>query len=161
MELHQFAALSADLTGFDCRELQETGMLHTYRQIVVDQAGAERLDRLADAVAGTPDSPPRFEDDSARELARAITHLWYVGTWPGLPDSLPPGNGAGTPEAGPYVVSSQAYEQGLVWRAFGGNAPGAAAQAHGSWADAPSEVTPAQSEAAPTGARDTESVIAR
>ncbi|MCX4404263.1 hypothetical protein OOK58_01690 [Streptomyces sp. NBC_01728] len=154
MELHQFAALSANLTGFDCRELQETGMMHTYRQVVVDQAGAERLDRLAGSVAGSPDGPPRLEDDSARELARAITHLWYVGTWPGLPHPLSPDNGASAPEAGPYVVSSRAYEQGLVWRAFGGNAPGTAAQGHGSWADAPSEV-------APVGARDTESVVAR
>ncbi|MGC5562023.1 hypothetical protein ACPYPG_04160 [Streptomyces sp. FR-108] len=155
MELHQFAALSADLTGFDCRELQETGMLHTYRQVVVDQAGAERLARLADSLAGAHDGPPRFEDDSARGLARAITHLWYVGAWPGLPAPLSPDDGAWAPDAGPYMVSSRAYEQGLVWRAFGGKAPGTAAQAHGSWADAPSEAAP------PRGARDTESVIAR
>ncbi|MYS24007.1 hypothetical protein GA0115240_159034 [Streptomyces sp. DvalAA-14] len=154
MELHQFAALSANLTGFDCRDLHETGMMHTYRQVVADRAGAERLDRLAASVTGAADGTPRFEDDSARELARAITHLWYVGTWPGLPHPPSPDNGAPAPQAGPYVVSSLAYEQGLVWRAFGGNAPGTAAQGHGSWADAPSA-------AAHAAAHDTGSEVAR
>ncbi|MEU8708046.1 hypothetical protein [Streptomyces sp. NPDC048565] len=142
MELHQFAALSARLTGFDSGELQESGMVHAYRQVVTEQAGAERLDGLADSVGVSTDDPPRFTDESARELARAITHLWYLGTWPGVLRPPFPDGEAPPPASGPFVVSSRAYEQGLVWRAFGGRAPGTTAQGYGSWADSPSEVTP-------------------
>ncbi|MFD7832284.1 hypothetical protein [Kitasatospora sp. NPDC059803] len=50
----------------------------------------------------------------------ALVHLWYVGAWPGETPS-----------------SARAYDQGLAWRTFRADPPGAAAPGHGSWAEAP------------------------
>lgn len=154
MELHEFVALSAKLTGFDSGELQESGMVRVYHEVVVEQVGAERLEGLADSVAVFTDGPPRFEDDVARELARAITHLWYLGTWTGVSCPPLPDAGVAPSGSGPFVVSSRAYAQGLVWRAFGGHAPGTVAQGYGSWAGPPPEATP-------PGGRGTHSAVVK
>ncbi|WP_329569191.1 hypothetical protein [Kitasatospora sp. NBC_01266] len=120
----QFIAMSAVLTGFGGEELRATGMAAEYRALVLERAGAEPLARLVAAADGS--GPPRLDEEPVRELARAVAHLWYLGAWPGLPAAQ-----------GAHVVSSRAYEQGLVWRAFGGHAPGAVAQGFGSWGDPP------------------------
>ncbi|MDH6575959.1 hypothetical protein [Kitasatospora sp. MAP5-34] len=127
----QFVALSVGLTGFDADELHQTGMAGTYRSVVLTQAGDEQLSRLVRS--GVGGGPPDPGDEPLRELARSVTHLWYTGTWPGLPTPAPTGKPAGEP----FVVSSRAYAEGLVWRAFGAHAPGTVAQGYGSWAVAP------------------------
>ncbi|MFF7634604.1 hypothetical protein ACFZB9_15815 [Kitasatospora sp. NPDC008050] len=113
--IEQFIAVSAELTGFSGEELRATGMAEAYWAVVLEQAGAAALGRLVAEPLG---------EGEVRELARAVVGLWYLGSW-------------ASEDGPPVVVSSAAYAQGLVWRAFGGQAPGVAAQGFGSWAAAP------------------------
>ncbi|GHH66423.1 hypothetical protein GCM10018781_20340 [Kitasatospora indigofera] len=150
----EFLFLSAELTGFGVGQLSATGLADTYRSLVLERAGPPRLDRLRAAVAAGAGRPPAFPDESVRELARAVVHLWYLGTWPGLPPAgaegaadgtaaAPPDEQVDRPADGPFVVSSRAYAEGLVWRTFGARAPGTVPQAHGSWSLPPSVEEPA------------------
>ncbi len=65
-------------------------------------------------------------------LARNIISLWYLGIWNELPWYwwLQHGIGA-TNET--RVVSSEAYKEGLLWRAMGAHPPGAKQPGYGSW----------------------------
>ncbi|MDV9187424.1 hypothetical protein R6L23_04180 [Streptomyces sp. SR27] len=126
----EFVTLSVELTGFDTRELWATGMVDDYRDVLRTHAGAERYARL---VAAAAEGVFAWECPSGRvppdvaELAEALTCLWYTGVWPGLD-----GEAA-------FLVSARAYAEGLVWRTFGGAAPGAAPRGFGSWAEKPAE----------------------
>ncbi|MQS17177.1 hypothetical protein F7Q99_34600 [Streptomyces kaniharaensis] len=135
MLVDHFIAISAELTGFSAEELRATGMAGVYRAVVLERAGAERLGRLEAAVTGAGDGPLGLDEEPERELARAVAHLWYLGTWPGL--RVPEDSKAQRLAGEPFVVSSRAYTEGLAWRTFHGNAPGTAAQGHGSWSTAP------------------------
>ncbi|MDH6144503.1 MULTISPECIES: hypothetical protein [Kitasatospora] len=129
----EFLALSSTLTGFSPAELRGTGMVGAYQALVVQQAGAEPLDRLTATVARGGIGPSAFGDGPERELAQAIAQLWYLGTWPGLGGSTAPEQDAA------FVVSARAYAEGLVWRTFGGHAPSTAAPGHGSWSHPPAD----------------------
>ncbi|MFJ4770590.1 hypothetical protein ACIP88_15965 [Streptomyces uncialis] len=115
-----FVALSAELTGFTAEELYATGLVTEYRDLVAREAGPDNYARL---VGGEPHTVP--------ELVRAMTRLWYTGSWPGLRGG-----------AGPYLVSARAYAEGLVWRAAGTPAPGTTAPGFGSWSAPPPDGTP-------------------
>ncbi|MGI5455606.1 hypothetical protein ACQEWB_21005 [Streptomyces sp. CA-249302] len=118
-ETAEFTLLSQELTGFDAVALRGTGLAGTYLAVAAEQLGRERLDRLL-AVGGDPLGEL---DDDLRAAARALTHLWYTGSWP---------------EPSPFVVSARAYAEGLVWKAAGLAAPATAPGGYGSWAAAPS-----------------------
>lgn len=120
----EFVAVSAVLTGFGAAELEALGLAEDYAAVVAGQIGAGGIGRIAGAlerVGGLED----VRDEGLLEAARAVTHLWYTGCWPGV--------GGGEP----FVVSSRAYAGGLVWRTFGGDAPGTAQPGFGSWAEPP------------------------
>ncbi|MCC9308385.1 hypothetical protein LN042_15015 [Kitasatospora sp. RB6PN24] len=80
----EFLALSSALTGLGPAQLRGTGMVGAYRSLVVQQAGAEALDRLVATVARGGTDPSAFADRPERELAEAIAQLWRLGSWPGL-----------------------------------------------------------------------------
>ncbi|MFJ8160180.1 hypothetical protein ACIRBY_04530 [Streptomyces sp. NPDC096136] len=112
--------LSQRLTGFDVAELEATGLAEAYRAVAAQQLGPARYERLV----GGAEPPDRGADDDLA-AARAVTLLWYTGSWPGPP---------------PFVVSARAYAQGLVWKAAGVVAPGTRAAGYGSWAAEPAPV---------------------
>ncbi|MEE1819937.1 hypothetical protein ACIPQJ_23670 [Streptomyces sp. NPDC090082] len=117
----RFAALSARLTGFDPADLAATGLVEVYRDVAVEELGAERYARLLRELGG-PHAPEPAGDcpgGALRAEARALTYLWYTGSWPGPP---------------PRLVSPRAYAEGLVWKAAGVTAPAAAPGGYGSWA---------------------------
>ncbi|MEY9943024.1 hypothetical protein [Kitasatospora sp. GAS1066B] len=138
-----FVRLSVALTGFEAAELAETGMVETYRALVLRQLGDTTLGRLAEALAEAGGDPRGLADPALLEVARALCHLWYLGVWPGLPGQ--PGDQA------PVRPSAAAYAQGLLWRAMGSHAPGTHAPGFGSWAEppAPAEPPPAAEPPAP------------
>ncbi|MEX0171181.1 hypothetical protein [Streptomyces sp. LMG1-1-1.1] len=115
-ETQRFTALSARLTGFDGEELTATGLVETYRAVAAERLGAEPYRRLLD---GT-EEPVGALDGELGVSARAVTYLWYTGSWPGTPSLL---------------VSPRAYAEGLVWKAAGLTAPAAAPGGFGSWAE--------------------------
>ncbi|MFE0459132.1 hypothetical protein ACFW1A_07690 [Kitasatospora sp. NPDC058965] len=106
----EFIARSAELTGFSADELLATGVVDEYLAVVVRELGIDRYCRL-------------LLDDPDPAAARAVTRLWYTGSWDSGGDT--------------YVVSPRAYAAGLVWRAIGVPAPGTAGAGYGSWATAP------------------------
>ncbi|MEU9703877.1 hypothetical protein [Streptomyces sp. NPDC047981] len=115
-ETQRFTALSARLTGFDEAALEATGSTEVYRSVAVERLGAERYARLLR-------EPEDVGEPSGelRESARAVTYLWYTGSWPGSP---------------PIAVSPRARAEGLVWKAAGLRAPATDPRGYGSWADA-------------------------
>jgi hypothetical protein len=145
-DAERFLAASAVLTGFDTAELAATGMAETYREFVTRQVDLPLYAGLLDRLAGTTaDAHTALGDDPALNgLARAVCHLWYLGVWPGLAHD----DGG----AVPTLVSGEAYAHGLVWRSFGGHAPGAGRPGYGSWAEAPAGVPAAAPTTAPTTA---------
>ncbi|WP_133243244.1 hypothetical protein [Streptomyces scopuliridis] len=127
----RFVTLSAALTGFDAAELTATGMTGIYREFVVRQVEPPLYARLVDALADAAADPRAVadKDEELGELARAVCHLWYVGTWPGLR-----GDDGRTV---PFPLPARAYARGLVWSSFGGQAPGAGRPGYGTWAERP------------------------
>ncbi|WP_328622880.1 hypothetical protein [Streptomyces sp. NBC_00354] len=122
-ETHRFTALSVRLTGFDGAALEATGLTDTYRAVAAEQLGAGPYARLLHELREPDDSM----DDDLREAARAVTYLWYTGSWPGWP---------------PLTVSSRAYAEGLVWKAAGLKAPATDPEGYGSWAGTPDRSAP-------------------
>lgn len=120
----EFVALSASLTGFSAAELEGSGLAEDYRAVVAGRIEAESLGRLAGALEQVG-GLRGVRDEGLLETARAVTHLWYTGCWPG-------GRGES-----PFVVSPRAYAGGLVWRTFGGSAPGTVQPGFGTWAEPP------------------------
>ena len=113
-----FVSLSAALTGFDVSELRATAMVPRYLATVLAEADEDQYRRLVE----TAENLDAVDDPDVLDLARAITHLWYLGVWPG-------------PE--PFTVSPRAYAEGLVWKALHTNAPGAVPSGFGSWSRPP------------------------
>ncbi|MER6779648.1 MULTISPECIES: hypothetical protein [unclassified Streptomyces] len=124
-----FIARSAALTGFGEEELRATGMSEEYRAVVREQIGADRYELFLEEerFPGQADGV-RGSEDGRADLAAAVIRLWYTGSWPGLDGTAP------------FTVSARAYAAGLVWRAFGGEPPGAGPSGFGSWAEAPDDV---------------------
>ncbi|MFF5788714.1 hypothetical protein ACFY8P_27580 [Streptomyces sp. NPDC012693] len=122
-ETRRFTTLSARLTGFAPATLEATGLAEVYRAVAAERLGADRYARLVHGLR-EPDDTMRGE---LRETARAVTYLWYTGSWPGTP---------------PITVSSRAYAEGLVWKAAGLRAPATDPQGYGSWAGAPARSGP-------------------
>ncbi|MFE7569746.1 hypothetical protein ACFU76_22715 [Streptomyces sp. NPDC057539] len=130
----RFVTLSVALTGFDAAELTATGMAGVYREFVAGRVEPPLYARLVDALADAGADPRAVaeKDEELAELSRAICHLWYLGTWPGLR-----ADGGRTV---PFPFPSRGYAHGLVWSSFGGHAPGAGRPGYGSWARRPAGV---------------------
>jgi hypothetical protein len=86
----------------------------------------------------TAGDPAALDDPVMKEVAYALTHLWYLGVWPRLRATV----SEARTEGAPYVVSPRAYAEGLVWKAFHGAPPGTAAPGFASWAGPPRGVSP-------------------
>ncbi|MFI7103505.1 hypothetical protein ACIBK8_29635 [Streptomyces sp. NPDC050161] len=120
-EADGFTVLSARLTGFDGAHLRATGLVEAYRAVAAEQLGTDLFGRLL-CERGRPAGD--LEGDLL-DAARAVTLLWYTGSWPGPP---------------PFVVSPRAYAHGLAWTAAGLVAPATTPAGYGSWAERPAEV---------------------
>ncbi|MGH3913074.1 MAG: hypothetical protein ACRDTC_06650 [Pseudonocardiaceae bacterium] len=128
-EGRRFAERSMALTGFALYDLLATGMADLYLATARDQVGTAVLDEVLSAVEEDLDSLSGTE----LEVARALTYLWYTGAWPQL---APEAHGALRREAAnvEFVVSPDAYTEGLVWRTFNGHPAGAKAPGFATWA---------------------------
>ena len=121
-EARRFAELSAVLTGFEPYDLLATGMAGLYLSTARTQVGSAVLETVLAQVDHDPDSLTGTE----LEVARAVTYLWYTGAWPRL---APEAHGELRREVAnvEFVVSPDAYTEGLVWRTFNGHPAGAKA----------------------------------
>ena len=153
--LQPFVTFSAYVTAFSEFDLLGTGQAEAFLKTVQDQVGKETLRGLLEAcgpLGGKPEDPATVSSRMERDvfgsedlslLAKSIIKLWYAGIW-----YEPEGTGADAAKRGvprqrrpdqdgreaPFVVSSAAYAEGLLWRAIGAHPGGVKAPGYGSWA---------------------------
>ena len=143
----QFIAVSVALTGFDRVELLGTGVAQTYLGVLEQWVGPNIVGELLRF--GTEPPPDErtvrilLSDPMLGPVARNLIALWYTGAWTPPPSEwylayqweipkLPNLANAGT-----YVVSPQAYIEGLVWTAAGVHPMGAKEPGYGTWEETP------------------------
>jgi hypothetical protein len=147
--LPDFLALSSALTGFSDFRLQATGQASAYLETAILAAGEGTVAELLTTYRGVRDQGGEDEaaldrglrrdilsDPKLGPLARNLIKLWYVGTWYQLPADWREAYGAGESDR-TFVVSPQAYTEGLLWPAVGANPSGAKPFGYGMWATPP------------------------
>lgn len=145
----RFLALSALLTGFERVELLGSGVAQEYYRQVNDIIGTEIFQQLlftsATIIECYGNDEEALETAIRREIlaniklgavAKNIIQLWYLGSWVQMPQSWRTQYG-NNPSDVTTVVSSQAYQEGLVWSVIKAHPPGAKQPGFGSWAHLP------------------------
>lgn len=138
-----FIALSATLTGFSPAELAATGMSETYYEALRQVVGDPICTRLFNSGL----TPAQLLDSKGfGPLARNIIRMWYLGQWKRIPSAwlaepeikdIKPERFDEFSRNADRVISAQAYQQGLAWRAMGVSPMGAKQPGFGSWSWAP------------------------
>ncbi|TMP37771.1 hypothetical protein [Pseudoalteromonas rubra] len=147
--LTDFYHLSATLTGYDLVELQGTGVGPTYCKTLsqwVRQDVIQELYHRAEEIGSLEcdSNQAQFYDriwNCAKlgPVARNIIKMWYLSIWYQLPADWNALYGvddfsADKKPVEDYVISSNAYIQGLVWNALGSHPMGAKQPGYGTWA---------------------------
>ncbi|BAB77944.1 hypothetical protein ACN23B_07885 [Anabaena sp. FACHB-709] len=140
-----FLNLSVVLTGFSKFQLQGTGLATLYFENIRDIIGEDIFGELLTnfhklEVEKTEKNHESIKQILASEkfgpIARNIIKIWYIATWYALPQSWR--EVFGTKEKdGTFIISPQAYPEGLLWPAIGVNPPGAKGQGYGTWSEPP------------------------
>lgn len=158
-KLREFVKFSATVTGFSEFDLWGTGQAEAYYETVVKQEGPDAIQK---AMASDRSAAPA--DPVVQSIIKLwYVGVWYgpelagrvdVAAWtaPGRsgakltapddsqPEESQPGEGrahAGDGRKALFVVSPEAYTEGLLWRAIGAHPSGAKAPGYGSWANPP------------------------
>lgn len=128
-----FLDLSAALTGFSQFELQGTGQADLYYSTVEQEIDRQVLQELLQTFNDLDPSnldevlsSEILESEKLGAIARNIVKLWYVATWYPLSEKE---------EA--FIVSPQAYPEGLLWPSIGVNPPAAKAPGYATWSEEP------------------------
>ncbi|MFI5528089.1 hypothetical protein ACIA8O_05965 [Kitasatospora sp. NPDC051853] len=134
--LDGFVEVSVLLTGFDAFDLYGTGMAGLYLETAQAQLGRAAYLEFVHALDLAGGRPELLTDEVHQDVARAVTHLWYLGVWPQL--SAPVHRRLGREIANSaFTAAPEAYVEGLVWRAFHGHPAGAKPPGFGTWAAPP------------------------
>ncbi|WP_330241882.1 hypothetical protein [Streptomyces sp. NBC_00525] len=164
-ELRAFVKFSATMTGFSEFDLWGTGQAEAYYDAVVNQEGPDAIERAIAADPSDPLVKSIIKlwyvgvwygpELTGRMDVAAWTAPGRSGAKPAVPDDSQPetdlspaaASGERRPEgqyarAGDeriplFVVSPDAYTEGLLWRAIGAHPSGAKAPGYGSWATPP------------------------
>ena len=146
-----FLDLSVALTGFSKFNLQGTGQVTAYYSTVEKIIGKELFEELLHIFHSLEEQAQADNDESIvtkglrsdilgseklGAIARNIIKLWYVATWYQLPQSWRETFGVKESDR-TFVVSPQAYPEGLLWSAIGVNPPAAKAPGYGTWSNPP------------------------
>jgi hypothetical protein len=141
-----FLALSTELTGFTRFVLQGTGLSEDYLHAAVTVVGQPIVDELLVRYAGTVNKSPQpnieevrrqiLGDEKLGAVARNLIKMWYGGIWEPLPNLWVERYGPIQDNSG-FMVSGNAYREGLLWLALGANPPGAKAHGYDSWSQPP------------------------
>ncbi|GAA0656752.1 hypothetical protein GCM10010193_04170 [Kitasatospora atroaurantiaca] len=131
-----FVEVSRLLTGFETFELYGTGMAELYLETMIDQVGEAAYQEFVFALDRADRDPEKIQDEVAQDIARAVTHLWYLGVWPQLSASAHGKLRREKPNVA-FTAAPEAYVEGLVWRTFHGHPPGAKPPGFGTWAAPP------------------------
>ncbi|MBW9065004.1 hypothetical protein JNB71_17010 [Rhizobium herbae] len=141
-----FLGLSVELTAFSRFDLLGTGLAERYLATLDKVVGVEITDTLLAAFVALPPAEGEARIKAVRttilgnellgDVARALIKLWYSGTWFELPLAWMERFGS-RPADTTFVVSPDAYVEGLLWKAIGAHPAGAKAPGFGSWAFPP------------------------
>ena len=162
-DIQDFADMSAALTGFQSSVLKPaldpvqlartyytfalgqigqfamTGLLNTFRALKNQKpplTSQQIADSLLETSASTaPKCPPAASPQA--QIAQSIVAMWYLGSW------YPPGlnGGGGFPPPPLQVVSSEAYTNGLVWKAMQSHPMGFSPFVFGYWSQPPAALS--------------------
>jgi hypothetical protein len=137
-EIQEFVTLCVPLTGFAEYDLHGTGMAGLYLDTARRQVGALPFQAFLTAwkQAVAQHKGPGALTPVNREVARAVTYLWYTGAWPRI---APAAHAELRRQMAntEFVASPEAYAEGLVWRAFGAHPAGAKPPGFGTWSMKP------------------------
>ena len=149
ISFQSFLQLSETLTAFTSFQLQATGEAESYYNTVQDVVGEaifkELLLTFEKIQTDTGDSGPNFDEalrhqilsnEKLGPIARNIIKMWFVGTWYQLPTYWLEKYGVSS-ENGTFVVSPNAYKEGLLWPTIGAHPTGAKAPGYGTWTAPP------------------------
>jgi len=162
-DVQKFLQLSSVLTGFSLYELRASDCTEEFYETTQRQIGRENLELFlskfsralkadADAKLGKGDAKTTggeakladidacLADAFLGPIAKNIMRMWYVGNWVAMPDEWWAANSSEIFAANTtFVVSSQAYKEGLVWKAADTHPMGSKSGGYGSWALPPVE----------------------
>lgn len=133
--------MSAALTGFLSSvlkpKLDPVGLARTYYEFALGQVGASAMSALLNAFRSIATQPPQTIADTLLEtsaaspspqaqIAQSIVAMWYLGAWykPGKPFPL-------------QIITSEAYTNGLVWKAMQSHPMGFSPFTFGYWSQQP------------------------
>lgn len=152
-QMDDFYHLSATLTGYSVAQLQGTGVGQQYLDVLMAIVPHSTLTELFDDFRRLreDDTPAVLETGIQRHIlsspklgpvARNIIKLWYLSIWYPLPGEWRAHYGQPSQAEERYrdvefVVSGNAYIQGLVWQTLGSHPMGAKQPGYGTWAEPP------------------------
>lgn len=146
-----FINLSSELTGYSVVELEGTGLVDSYHELLGKILGPKlsfEFYHLAEAMMNLPDTSSReqgirdlFFPSNLWPLLSSLIALWYLGSWIQLPDSWYaamdlPVPGPGDPGSS-HTPSELAYIEQLSYRTAGAHTPGAKPTGFASWSIEP------------------------
>lgn len=143
-----FYALSVVLTGFSAFELYGTGVGDEYFDTVKHVAGNDITNELlttfraVEATAAGNESALEalmqseiLASPKLGPIARNIIKMWYLGNWYELPADWYAAYHSTGNKRHDHVISSQAYQEGLAWRAMETKPMGAKWPGFGTWGE--------------------------
>lgn len=130
-----FENLSIVLTGFSRAEIVGTGLLQTYFDTVKKELGKDTFEAILNAIQSIKISnPEHLSDKDSRQITDLmgninfktpvgqIIQLWYLGEW--VVGTFNPEN---------YIISSESYLEGLIWKAIAAHPMGGKQPGYGTW----------------------------
>ncbi|WP_452596745.1 hypothetical protein [Pontimicrobium sp. MEBiC01747] len=130
-----FENLSIILTGFSKADLAGTGLLQTYFETVKKELGKQLFEAVLEAFKNikveNPDCLSVTESRKITDLmnnsnfkhpVNQIIQLWYLGEWV-----------VGTYNPKNYIISSESYLEGLIWKAIAAHPMGGKQPGYATW----------------------------
>ncbi len=148
IEFQFFLKLSEKLTAFTSFQLQGTGVAEAYYSTVKNVVGVTIFQELIDTfnkIQTDSDDETSLDKEIRHRIlsnsklgpvARNIIKMWFVGTWYQLPNYWLEKYGVSNSDS-TFVVSENAYKEGLLWPTIGAHPMGAKAPGYGTWEDPP------------------------
>jgi len=148
-EHSDFLKLSSELTGYSTVDLEGTGLVKLFADLVENEIRPKVTEFLYDSARYVFNHKTEEERELAMQIyiiasptlwpvCKAIITLWYRGQWTSMPPvwfkyyaGVEPG--ANIEPGKTYVPSAAAYTQQLGYRAAGAHPPGAHPTGFASW----------------------------
>lgn len=144
INIPDFLAISRWLTGCDIAELLGTGMTDLYAETLQNGLGAANTQQFLEASgevvrqinAGAEPKDalkPLFDHYKFGAICQNIIQMWYTGSWFALPPQWQTLYGGSVTGGQSFTISTQSYQQGLIWDIIDAHPPGAKQPGFGSW----------------------------